>query len=535
MDISFALTGKGYVIVAADTTAARSIVKMKVDEDKIKVLSPHLLMAFSGEPGDTVQFAEYIERNIRLYQIRNTYALRPPSAASWIRRALADSLRSRRPYAVNLLVGGYDTSTHTPHLYWIDYLGTMSEVPFAAHGYGAYFVLSLLDRYHDPEAPLEEGLATLRRCLDEVAKRLVVTPEKYKVKVVDKDGRCIGLLVYVPFIWPAAAMAWAAALRSKISTKTVTSSKIVPDDDPFRDPTKGDLTLRTSDGVVFHVYKCIVANASPVFSDMFCLPCSPDQSDNPSISVPEAGITWERLLRICHLLPADSTLSLDEIRTILDAGKKYQMGPVIARMRLILLQSSYVDKQALPTYAIACAYGLEDVALVAARGCLRLPANLGSAQELELISALQYTRLLDFKRLCGIAAAEVVDGKAWLMAHGDMLGPCSTCEGGTLGVQRKSGRSQKSAHDEGPLSDPPRVVGVPRSTFEEVAGRAAFGTGALPGVVGPGHRLGVWMQGVQAAYIRPGDEVRGRSGGSRREYYTWGGSGDLSAEAGQCR
>ncbi|PIL29331.1 hypothetical protein GSI_09382 [Ganoderma sinense ZZ0214-1] len=188
MDISFALTGKGYVIVAADTTAARSIVKMKVDEDKIKVLSPHLLMAYSGEPGDTVQFAEYIERNIRLYQIRNTYALRPPSAASWIRRALADSLRSRKPYAVNLLVGGYDTSSHNPHLYWIDYLGTMSEVPFAAHGYGAYFALSLLDRYHDPEASVEEGLATLKRCIDEVAKRLVVTPEKYKVKIVDKDG-----------------------------------------------------------------------------------------------------------------------------------------------------------------------------------------------------------------------------------------------------------------------------------------------------------------------------------------------------------
>lgn len=163
MDISFALTGKDYVIVAADTTAARSIVKMKVDEDKIKVLSPHLLMAFSGEPGafrfyaaniiilsnlvgDTVQFAEYVERNIRLYQIRNLYALRPPSAASWIRRALAESLRSRSPYSVNLLVGGYDTSTDKPHLYWIDYLGTMTSVPFAAHGYGAYFALSLLDR-----------------------------------------------------------------------------------------------------------------------------------------------------------------------------------------------------------------------------------------------------------------------------------------------------------------------------------------------------------------------------------------------------
>ena len=37
--------------MAADTTAARSIVKMKIDEDKIKTLSSHLLMAYSGEPG----------------------------------------------------------------------------------------------------------------------------------------------------------------------------------------------------------------------------------------------------------------------------------------------------------------------------------------------------------------------------------------------------------------------------------------------------------------------------------------------------
>ena len=59
MNISFALTGKGYVLVAADTTAARSIVKMKVDEDKIKVLSPHLLMAYSGEPGESLLLSIY--------------------------------------------------------------------------------------------------------------------------------------------------------------------------------------------------------------------------------------------------------------------------------------------------------------------------------------------------------------------------------------------------------------------------------------------------------------------------------------------
>ncbi|KAF9489909.1 proteasome component Pre1 [Pleurotus eryngii] len=188
METSFALTGKGYVIVASDTTAARSIVKMKIDEDKVKALGPHLLMAHSGEPGDTLQFAEYVERNIRLYNIRHNYSLSPSAAASWVRRSLAESLRSRHPYSVNLLLGGYDVPAKEPHLYWIDYLGTMSEVPFGAHGYGSYFALSLLDRYHNPDASLEEGIATLKRCIDEVAKRLIVSPSKYTVKVVDKDG-----------------------------------------------------------------------------------------------------------------------------------------------------------------------------------------------------------------------------------------------------------------------------------------------------------------------------------------------------------
>ncbi|KAG6333586.1 hypothetical protein ID866_5502 [Astraeus odoratus] len=188
METSFALTGKGYVIVAADTTASRSIVKMKVDQDKIKELGSHLLMAYSGEPGDTIQFAEYVERNIRLYQIRNLYPLRPAAAASWVRRSLAESLRSRHPYAVNLLLGGYDKAEDKPNLYWIDYLGSVVEVPFAVHGHGKHFALSLLDRYHDPDASLEEGLATLKRCIDEVAKRLVINPGKYKVKVADKDG-----------------------------------------------------------------------------------------------------------------------------------------------------------------------------------------------------------------------------------------------------------------------------------------------------------------------------------------------------------
>ena len=53
-DCSFALTGKGYVLMAHDMTYSRSIVKMKHDEDKIKVLGPNLIMSYSGEPGTSL-------------------------------------------------------------------------------------------------------------------------------------------------------------------------------------------------------------------------------------------------------------------------------------------------------------------------------------------------------------------------------------------------------------------------------------------------------------------------------------------------
>jgi 20S proteasome subunit beta 4 len=55
METSLALTGKGYVIVAADRTVAHSIVKVKSDEDKIKTLGSHLLLAHSGAPGNVYQ------------------------------------------------------------------------------------------------------------------------------------------------------------------------------------------------------------------------------------------------------------------------------------------------------------------------------------------------------------------------------------------------------------------------------------------------------------------------------------------------
>ncbi|KAB8254874.1 cysteine proteinase [Aspergillus pseudonomiae] len=161
---------------------------LKAEDDKTRQLNKHSLMAFSGEAGDTVQFAEYIQANIQLYTMRNDTELGPNAVANFVRGELARSLRSRSPYTVNLLLAGVDGITEKPHLYWIDYLASLAPVPYAAHGYAQYYCLSTLDKHHHPDISLEEGLKLLVMCTDELKRRLPIDYKGVLVKVVTKDG-----------------------------------------------------------------------------------------------------------------------------------------------------------------------------------------------------------------------------------------------------------------------------------------------------------------------------------------------------------
>ncbi|GET01923.1 putative multicatalytic endopeptidase complex chain PRE1 [Rhizophagus clarus] len=166
MECLIGMVGKDFVLTAADTSAARSITVMKSTEDKSRDLN----------------------KNVRFYEIKNGIELTPKAAATFTRKELATSLRSRHPYAVNLLIAGYDVTALSSQLYWIDYLGSSVNVPFAAHGYGAYYTLSLLDRYHRPDISLDEAKVLVKKCIDELKSRFIINLADFKIKVTDKDG-----------------------------------------------------------------------------------------------------------------------------------------------------------------------------------------------------------------------------------------------------------------------------------------------------------------------------------------------------------
>lgn len=180
---------------------------LKTSDDKTRQLNKNTVMAFSGEAGDTgtantnnpnsykytnttraVQFAEYIQANIQLYSMRNINDLTPNATASFIRSELAKSLRSKKPYTVNLLLGGYDTIHNKPTLHWIDYLASSAPLPYAAHGYAQYYCLSILDKHHHPDISYERGLEVLRMCTDELQRRLPIDFKGVIVKVITKEG-----------------------------------------------------------------------------------------------------------------------------------------------------------------------------------------------------------------------------------------------------------------------------------------------------------------------------------------------------------
>jgi len=86
MDTVMGIVGDGFCIVAADCSAARSILVFNHSEDKIVELDGNKLMGQSGPQCDTSNFAEYIQKNMTLYELNNDLQLSTHAAANFMRR-----------------------------------------------------------------------------------------------------------------------------------------------------------------------------------------------------------------------------------------------------------------------------------------------------------------------------------------------------------------------------------------------------------------------------------------------------------------
>nr|CDS26117.1 proteasome (prosome macropain) subunit beta [Hymenolepis microstoma] len=187
MEYVIGIAFKDFAIVAADARLGVSIITLKDDVDKTFELSKHCLLAACGEPGDAVQFAEFIQQNMQLYEIRNGYELSPLSTANFTRGKLAEALRTRNAYHVNSILAGYDPESGAK-VYYMDYLASLIDLPYAVHGHGGYVTLGILDSEYDPAMNKDAALNLVKMCVAELRKRFLLNFDRFVVKIVDKDG-----------------------------------------------------------------------------------------------------------------------------------------------------------------------------------------------------------------------------------------------------------------------------------------------------------------------------------------------------------
>lgn len=189
---------------------------------------------------------------------------------------------------------------------------------------------------------------------------------------------------------------------------------------PYFEDDDADFALRSSDGVVFKVYKVILAKAGTVFKDMFGMPQSPSDTDHAFfdnvhiVDLPEDSHTLELLFRSCYPLEHPELKSLDDAHCVLRAAIKYDMEVVAARARKAYREMTALDP--LRSFAIACARLWEDEARHAALLSLKeavWPLEPPLAPEFRDVTADTAIRLVAYHRRCGTLARERALDSQW--------------------------------------------------------------------------------------------------------------------------
>lgn len=192
--------------------------------------------------------------------------------------------------------------------------------------------------------------------------------------------------------------------------------------------TEADLLLYSSDGVEFRVFSRILIEASPIFRDMTSLPKSLETpSPVPRADLEEDQETLELLLRFLYPMPDPAVSTFDILKRLMKAADKYIIEGVMHSLKRILVSPTFMEREPLRAYAVACMYGHEAEAKIASRHCLKIDILLQAEayEELGMISGRDLFRLIKLHQTRGTEILSIL--------HNSYPSAC-TGHGATIGM-----------------------------------------------------------------------------------------------------
>ncbi|KAF8635033.1 hypothetical protein AX15_000571 [Amanita polypyramis BW_CC] len=186
---------------------------------------------------------------------------------------------------------------------------------------------------------------------------------------------------------------------------------------PFDSSAKADIILRTSDSAHFYVLKSLLSLVSPVFDAMLSL-CQGETVEKdailneiPVVQIDEDSTTLYNLLLLIYPYSQRPPSTVDICFKMANAAQKYGMDDADRKIRELVTASDAMGKEPLRVFAIAIYLGWEDVMRAAAFSTLAVPLReLGWWEELRLVNAGEFQKLLQWRFTCQDAADKLLDG-----------------------------------------------------------------------------------------------------------------------------
>ena len=161
-----------------------------------------------------------------------------------------------------------------------------------------------------------------------------------------------------------------------------------------------DIILRTPELKHFRVHKSILSIASSVFRDMLAVPQSSSEQtkegerDLPVVDVHDSAEDLEILLRMIYPVAFPPITDLDALSKAFVILDKYHAEGLQGRLGPLLISPTFLATDPMRVYAIACRWGFETEAAVAAPHASAIGISTFTClDDIRYISGLDYHRI----------------------------------------------------------------------------------------------------------------------------------------------
>ena len=199
-----AIKYKDGVLIGADTLLSYGSMARFYDYNRLRKVSPHCIMSFTGDEAD---FIECFQEVNKLSRDARCYGTAQPTAKdihNYISTRSYEARSDMKPVLDTFIVVGY-TEKEGNLIGYTDYQGTSFMSDFVATGIAKHYSMPILRRRWNPELTKQEAQDILEECLREMWYNDTTASKNVTIGEVNKDGVYISEQITIPDNWDVAA------------------------------------------------------------------------------------------------------------------------------------------------------------------------------------------------------------------------------------------------------------------------------------------------------------------------------------------